>query len=346
MGRSMEKTSRKHRAITAVLSRPPLSLLARLAQPSLLIPYYHLVSDDERPHIKHLFAHKSVAQFEHDIDFLARNYRPVSMQDLLDALPAGRTVPEKCFHVTFDDGFSEMHDIVAPILSRKGIPATFFLNSAFIDNRELCHHHKASVLAEAVCKRPAADLPAPFRKRLNNGSAEQDGITGFLVNVAYEDRGLLDELAAIVDVDFSDYLARQRPYLTSDDVRSLIRQGFAVGGHSVDHPLFAGISLPEQLRQTVESVKFIRERFRVGYGVFAFPQSDRAVTREYFSRLAGTGMVDLTFGTGGMMTDGVATNLQRFSMEYPPLPAEDIIAYQTARRLRKIISGRAKIERE
>ena len=72
---------------------------------------------------------------------------------LLDVIAwvRGETIlPPNSFLLTFDDGFREIYDIIAPILLDKGIPATFFISSGFLDNRELCYQHKASLLVEKV----------------------------------------------------------------------------------------------------------------------------------------------------------------------------------------------------
>ena len=53
----------------------------------------------------------------------------------MEAVEGSGKLDRRCLHLTFDDGFRELHDVVAPILLRKGIPATFFVNSAFIDNK-------------------------------------------------------------------------------------------------------------------------------------------------------------------------------------------------------------------
>ena len=95
-------------------------------------------------------------------------------------------------------------------------------------------------------------------------------------------------------------------------IKGLIKEGFNIGDHSIDHPLYSLLSLRDQLYQTIESVKLIRERFSLYYGAFAFPHSDNNVSKKFFVELYNSGLVDISFGTGGMIKDCVPNNLQRF----------------------------------
>ena len=81
-------------------------------------------------------------------------YKPITLLDLLHSVSTGEPVPRHAFLLTFDDGFREITEIIAPLLLRKGIPATFFLATAFLDNKEMALHNKFSVLIEHINKLP------------------------------------------------------------------------------------------------------------------------------------------------------------------------------------------------
>ena len=105
----------------------PFSLLNKAARSHLIFPYYHLVSDKKNiPHVKHLFNHRNVNEFKKDIDFFLQNYSSLELMDLIKSTKEHKTLPKDCFLLTFDDGYREIYDIVAPILKNKGVPAIFF----------------------------------------------------------------------------------------------------------------------------------------------------------------------------------------------------------------------------
>lgn len=182
-------------------------------------------------------------------------------------------------------------------------------------------------------------LKEKIKEMLLKNEVECNDIKSGILSIEYQQKDLLDEIAQIMDVDLNDYLLRIKPYLTSNQIKRLIKDGFTIGAHSIDHPLYSSLSLEDQMYQTIESVKQIKERFRLDYGAFAFPNSDHNVSREFFGEVNNSGMVDVCFGNSGMINDTVQNNLQRFSLEKPLMPAERIIALQFARKLFKLVAG-------
>lgn len=121
-----------------IFSKIPFSVLGEIAGIGLIIPCYHMISDDERMHTKHLYLHKNIKEFKGDLDFLLENIFPINLLDLIGFLEHRFSLPDKDFLLTFDDGFREMHDIVAPILLEKGISASFFINSGILLTMREC----------------------------------------------------------------------------------------------------------------------------------------------------------------------------------------------------------------
>src|SRR5580693_4157887 len=96
----------------------PLKALCGISGQRFILPFYHVVSNEECPHIKHLYTYKNVRQFEEDIDYLAREYTPIGADELENVL-AGKYRGRRVMLLTFDDGLRQMYDVVAPILLRK-----------------------------------------------------------------------------------------------------------------------------------------------------------------------------------------------------------------------------------
>jgi hypothetical protein len=81
----------------------PLDLLCALTAQKFIIPFYHIVSDEDCPHIQNLYRFKSINEFIRDIDYLAARYLPIGADDLNDVL-AGKYEGKKIMLLTFDDG--------------------------------------------------------------------------------------------------------------------------------------------------------------------------------------------------------------------------------------------------
>jgi hypothetical protein len=119
----------------------------------ILLPFYHVVSDEGKDHFKHLYPARSVDEFNADLDFIMKYFQPVSLIELIDLINSGKKPKKPVFHLTFDDGLSEFYNIIAPILKERGISATVFLNNDFIDNKQMFYRFKASLLAKFISGR-------------------------------------------------------------------------------------------------------------------------------------------------------------------------------------------------
>lgn len=293
--------------------------LYNLSGKKILVPLYHCVAEVNPPHIRNLYKIRSLKQFELEIDKILQLYEPVTVGLLRETLRQNREKP--IVHFTFDDGFRACYDIIMPILLRKGIPATFFINSATIDNKELMFRCKASLLCETV----------ELQKKV--------------FNINYKNRAALDDWAEEANVFFDDYLKKEQPYLNEDQLRSLVKHGFSLGSHSIDHPYYHEISLEEQIRQTVESQYFVR-KFYQKERLFAFPFTDYKVERAFFEAVIPT-YIDMSFGTAGFKDDTIAQNIQRMPMEkYPPITNQsDFLTFEQIKYMLKRIIGKNRIYR-
>ncbi len=301
----------------------PINLLRKLTSQSVVLPFYHTVSDTESLHIKHLYQTKSIKQFEKELDFLLKNFQPIDFLEYSKSILEGIPLKNR-FLLTFDDGLSEFYTVIAPILKRKGIPAMNFLNSAFVDNKDLFYRYKISVIIEKLQTSSFSDSTKQAIKLwfLEQGTTLNDYHKG-LLRVTYQQKNTLDNLAQVISLDFKDYLKKEEPYLTTKQINELTEQGFHFGAHSIDHPPFHTISLEDQLRQTKESIHTISSNFRLTYNTFSFPFTDFNVSKTFFDEIESN--VGLTFGCAGLKNDSVNFNKQRIPFEIDGFNGEEIL---------------------
>jgi peptidoglycan/xylan/chitin deacetylase (PgdA/CDA1 family) len=313
----------------------PLSLLKRIGSGNLIILYYHIVNDDNVPHVGNLYKYKRTQQFSDDLEFLLKHFSPIGLSEAIRWVKGTICLPPHCFLLTFDDGFSEVYNVIAPILLNKGIPAVFFLSSAFLDNRELCYENKASLVVEIIRKGISSGTEREIKGILTRNEICFSKMTEGVLKINYGQREIIDRIAEVLRIDFQAYLNETQPYLTSAQVKVLIDRGFTIGAHSYDHPIYSALPLAEQLEQTIGSVSQIREHFGLDYGAFAFPHDDIGVSQEFFTKVLESGLIDITFGTGVTGSKEFQSHRQRISLENPLLPAREIIAWQYLRNLYK-----------
>lgn len=298
-----------------------------------------MVSDEPRDHVSGLYRFREVREFKADIEFFLSRYAPVTLQDVIRHLDGERGLPKRCFLPTFDDGFREMHEVVAPILKAQGVPAVFFLITSALDNQVLCYPQKKSLLLRAFESLPGSAMKQKATEILTHAGIQGPDLPACIRSVHYRKRAVLDVLGALLDRDFESYSTSARPYLSSAQVSDLLKMGFAIGAHSVDHPLYSELALEDQLAQTRESLQRLSERFAYQCLAFAFPYRDTGVSRHFFDRAFSEGQLAVSFGTGGLARHFFERNLPRFSMERTDLPAELILARHFGRTL---LNGRQK----
>ncbi|MFO7656536.1 MAG: polysaccharide deacetylase family protein, partial [Bacteroidales bacterium] len=293
----------------------------RLTGIKMLFPFYHTVSNTPLPHLACLYKVRTTAEFIRDIDFFLKHYQPLTLHQLIALVHENKQPGKPSFFLSFDDGLSEFHDIAAPILLKKGVHATCFLNSAFIDNKDLFYRYKACLLLKEIHARQDALLPE-YRKWIAQKGAPALSPKKFLMNIGFADKYLLDELAVVMGYSFEDFLKKQQPYLTSSQIANLIAKGFTFGSHSINHPAFSDISLEEQIRQATESTIEIEKKFNLAYSTFSFPFTDYGINRNFFVNINKEVNFDLTFGCAGMKTDIIKNHIQRIPVEEYNITAE------------------------
>jgi peptidoglycan/xylan/chitin deacetylase (PgdA/CDA1 family) len=285
------------------------SLMADPYRPlaGVLLPSGHIVSDSAPLHVRHVLRIPSFTKFKADLEFLLRHYQPLQLSELErigHCHEAKR--PARYFVLSFDDGMREVHDVIAPFLLEKGLPAIFFLNSTTIDNKQLMWRHKVSLLIARAQQEPQRVPPQLATYPGKSVSAK-------LLSLRFVDAGILDEVAAFFEVDFEEYLRSHLPYMTTEQVLKLAGDGFEFGSHSASHPCFNEISVEDQRQEIFQSVHFIRS-LGLPCRYFAFPFHDQGVRACIFDYMRQLGLA-LSFGSSDARVDSVPFSLQRFGLD-------------------------------
>lgn len=268
----------------------------------VFLPFYHTVSNKKLPYILN-YPHLNPTEFEKELDYFLKHFKPVS----LDYLLQNRNTEEKVFHLSFDDGLRECAEVIAPILLKKGIPATFFVNSGFANNNQLFHRYKASLILSELVKTTNSEAEIFLNKNgLYRNTILQTGISQVEI---------LNKTAEILNIDFFEFLKTRNPYLTTMQISELKNKGFTIGAHSENHPEFYTISEDDQLNEIRKSVNWVVENFNAEIKTFSFPFTDDGVSINLLQKLKSENICDITFGTAGLKYDECKSHLQRYPAE-------------------------------
>jgi peptidoglycan/xylan/chitin deacetylase (PgdA/CDA1 family) len=312
-------------ALSFIHNRIPTHRFIHATGRQVLLPFYHTVSDVKLPHIQHLYDVRNSTRFASDIDFFCQHYQPISIDDLNSIVTSGKQPSKPVFHITFDDGLSEFFSVVAPILESKGITATVFVNTDFIDNAGLFYRYKISLLVERIQSGISKSSVKAVADYLGLRIPEIPELVKHLLTLTYNGQGHIDAVANLLEVDFDEFLRKHQPYLSQAQISDLINRGFTIGSHSLDHPWFKNLSFEEQKRQISESFKVLISQFGIEKKYFSFPFSDEGIGQNLFNWLTDEMKCDLSFGISGFKDDYSSTHLHRLPMEESPQLAQSII---------------------
>jgi len=301
-----------------------IRMLQQLSGNRDIFPFYHLVSDQTPAHTKHLYSSRNIRQFKNDLEFILKNYSPASFEEW--AIGKKTNKPKVIF--SFDDGLKEVIDIIAPIFYTKGLTGIAFINSAFVNNRDLFYRYKVSVIIDRL-----------HQKGKYNRDKE-------LLSLTYHDCDIINDISIKLDIDWDTYLKNEKPYLTFEQLNELKEKyGFTIGAHSVDHPMYSTISIDEQIRQTKESMAFVDQHFPNQQKLFAFPFTDYGVSDSFFNQMQASKIIDFSFGTAGMKDEELEKHVQRIPMEVSHFSGQKLINLELSNYFLKGLVGRREVRR-
>lgn len=287
-----------------------------------LILVYHLVSDEDVKHAKYLFPYRSAKQFENDLDFLSNHFDFIDWETFVKQKTENARLKKPTILLTFDDGYSEFYDIIAPILKRKGIFAINFINPKFIDNKEMMWRNKASLIVSQIAENQSLQKKISQFKDFGNDAKKN---IESILKIKFRDREQLDEIANSLGINFDDYLKKTPVYLNSQQLVKLKNDGFGISSHGWDHPLYNGLTLSDQLENTEKSLHYMQEN-QLLEDSFAFPFTDHLVDKQFFETLFSQNpSLKFTFGAAGLKLDSSSKNLQRIPMETNNYTAEELL---------------------
>ena len=307
----------------------PIRTLLKVKIP-VFQPFYHVVSNENLRHIVN-YNYRNTVQFEKELDFYLKYFKPVSLSELM----TGKYFSENIFHLSFDDGLKECAEIIAPILLKKGIPATFFVNPGFVDNQQLFHKYKASLILGHLKKVPHSGAEKILKDQ--NLQGEQILKATILQEVFF------DEVTELTGINFENFLAETKPYLSTEQLLKLKEQGFSIGAHSYSHPEFWKISEDEQMNEIKKSMNWLVEKINPEIKAFSFPFTDSGVSPKVMKALKIENICDISFGTAGIKYDEYDSHFQRYPVEIPGDFEENLKAELVYFVLRKII-GKATVK--
>lgn len=304
-----------------VLYKTSSKKLVNIFKKQSIFPCYHIVRDNQVAHIKHLYSFKNVAQFKNDIELLTTHYQTMHPRDLLENKNVANT-----FLLTFDDGLQEIYSEIFPILKSKNMSAVFFINPNFVDNKVGLYKHYISII---ITHLEELNFDALSLKKIseifNFTFSSVEEFKKKFINIKYSERKKINAVLTFLSVDMEDYLQKEQPYITKNQIQEMMNAGFYFGGHTMNHPPLHQLSHEEQKKEIIDSVEWLKENFNINYSFFAFPFSDKSASKKLINELFEYDENLRLFGNSGLKKDIDTRIIQRFTLEHPSKNTEKLI---------------------
>lgn len=273
-----------HERVAALLDRmgalqAALQIRRMAPVPTVSIVTYHRIAEvgAEDPYDPDV-VDATPAQFRRQIETLARIGTPIGMTALIRALDGGQ-LPPNPFMVTFDDGYRSCRDVALPILRTLGVPATFFIATAYATGHKLYWWEQIAVaLHQARGKTALLSYPRPMVIRADDPNARR-----LLDNTVKNTRGLdldrfLRELRTAFDVPWSPDLEAvlAAPLcMTWHDIRALVHEGMDVESHTCTHRVLDTLDVHELRDELISSRLELELMLRRPVRALAYPVGRR-----------------------------------------------------------------------
>ena len=190
-------------------------------------------------------------KFRNDVELIDRVFSVMPFGEAAERLASG-SLPKRAACITFDDGYANNHELAAPILRAAGVPATFFIAGGAVDIGVMWN----DLVIEAVA---------------HSGSSEQvRALPETLSHLKY--RPLAERWDAAERI-YRETVGTELPRLmmTRDMVAGLARQGFEIGGHTINHPILKELTDEEARREIEQCADWVEDVTGTRATSFAYP---------------------------------------------------------------------------
>ncbi len=239
-----------------------------------VLTYHRVDEPDAKPLLNPRLISAGPAAFAAQMDFLAKNYRVVSMPEVLDSIEKGKNLPQKSVLITFDDACCDFGEIAWPIMKRYRLPATVFVATAYPGHPERMFWWDRLYQAIRLTKKQTLEI-APFGKLPLQAKDDQAQTIRRIQNhfKTLEHKAALAMIDAVIEQS-GVKIRPQKTVLDWDELRKLAKEGVTLGGHTRTHPILTQIS-PEAAKQEIRgSMQDLQREIGETLPVFAYPNGN------------------------------------------------------------------------
>lgn len=250
----------------------------------------------------HGVARQGAGELAAQLRYLARHFKVVSLEMMLDRIINGSYPLADEIVLTFDDGLRNNLTVIYPILRELQLPATMFVCPALVESGEWLWNH------EMRCRLQMLAIPdvAELRMKLLTPGTTVDAIIEWMKTLPLQQRRMAEAIIRQATAGFQPTAAQKEAFdvMNWDDLRSLDCDLITVGSHTLSHPILTKLSGQEIEAEILESRRCLEQRLGRKVDLFCYPNG--AYDRRAYQLVQKTYRASVTTETGVIDgTDGL-----------------------------------------
>ena len=213
--------------------------------------------------------------FSRQMEYLSRHFRVIPLCRAVEMMRENR-INRPTAVITFDDGYQNVYDVAYPVLSRYGLPATVFINTAFINTANtvwFCQLNQAiseTKKREFLWEGQVYDLADTTAKGKSSATLQS-----YLKHLPHQD--LLENLAAIrekLDIRTPAEVTEDSPFrmLDNQSIAEMSASGLIeFGAHTATHTILSRVDEARAKQEITSSIEDTQRLTGKPCRLFAYP---------------------------------------------------------------------------
>jgi len=262
----------------------PWLLLRLIRSPRILL--YHGITEGNSVFGIENYRKKFIPQedFLRQIQFLKKNFKIVSLENLVKTLFHSPKQAEGMLAVTFDDGYQNVYRVAWPILKKYNIPFTVFLTTDFIEKQKplwvdrLEYAIGRNKKDKLKLRGKGFDFDLPLDSPEEKMNADSKIRTFGKLIPESEKQILINQVVKECEADLTNHISEEPNYrpLNWNEISEMVNSGLAtMASHTKNHAIAIRVPSEEFEKDVLESKSIIEDRLRMKCSIFAYPNGKK-----------------------------------------------------------------------
>jgi peptidoglycan/xylan/chitin deacetylase (PgdA/CDA1 family) len=273
---------------------PKIFVYHRFTPPGIAVP--HRVSQDV---------------FAWQLEQISKRNNVLTLRDCVAYFLEKRRWPKRAVVLTIDDGYADFYEYAYPELSRRGLGATFFVTTNFIDRKSwlwpdrieyaVGNTHRQAVTMDLAGESINLPLATALQREFTRSR-----LTELCKTLPDEARIVfITTLETALKVDLPTEPTTAYQSATWSQLENMQENGIEIGSHTMNHPILSMLNPGQLKEEIIKSRDVIRGRLGEEVCSFCYPNSSESDINE-----AVLDMVRTSGYTGAVL----GTNLERWDL--------------------------------